>query len=218
LGSSGNYRCGPSTTFEEAGIATDAEIIRASQADPRLFAAIFDRHFDAIYRYLRRRVGESLADDLAAETFTTAFAVRGKYDLRREDARPWLYGIASNLLRHHYRREERQLRAYARTGVDPVQADLDEVLDRVDAATAGPRLARALASLDRRDRDVLLLYAWADLSYQDIADALGIPPGTVRSRLHRARRIVRELLGDIGQYLDRDGCPAQKVEVLDERA
>lgn len=192
---------------------TDAEIIRASHTDPQQFAAIFDRHFGVIYRYLRRRLGESLAKDLSSETFTTAFAARVRYDERRDDARPWLFGIASNLLRHHYRHEERQMRAYARSRVDPIQADLDDVVHRVDAAATGPRLAEALATLDARDRDVLLLYAWADLSYQDIADALSIPVGTVRSRLSRSRRSIRALL-------DLDGYEAQRCteEVVDGRA
>jgi RNA polymerase sigma factor (sigma-70 family) len=173
--------------------ATDAEAIRASQQDPHAFVLVFDRHFDAIHRYLRRRVGRELADELAAETFTQAFSRRERFDARRPDARPWLYGIAANLLRHHYRDEERQLRAYARTGTDPARHDLPPA-DRIDAFALAPELAAAIASLRRRERDVLLLFAWAELDYQEIADALGIPPGTVRSRLHRARRAVRKLL------------------------
>jgi RNA polymerase sigma-70 factor (ECF subfamily) len=199
-------------------MVSDAEVIRSSYSDPPQFAAIFDRHFDTIYRYLRRRVGESLADDLAAETFTVAFGARAKYDPTRPDARPWLYGIAANLLRRHHRREERQLRAYARTGVDPVGADLDAVLDRVDAAAAGPKLANALASLNARDRDTLLLYVWADLDYQAIADALVIPIGTVRSRLSRARRTIRELLGATRQCMDGEhDAPYPRGEVADGR-
>lgn len=180
---------------EESG-PSDAEIIFASRTATHLFAVIFDRHFDAIHRYLCRRVGESLADDLSAETFARAFDQRTRYDLAREDARPWLFGIAGNLLRRHYRAEERQLRAYARTGVDPIsEHDVDAIIDRVDAGFEGPRMAAALASLKRADRDVLLLFAWADLSYGEIAEALGVPVGTVRSRLHRARTHVRDVLG-----------------------
>ena len=184
----------------EAG--SDAQIIAASRVEPLVFAAVFDRHYDAVHRYLARRVGLDLADDLAAETFTTAFDVRRRYDTARPDARPWLFGIATNLLRHHHRGEARRLRAYARLDrpADP-DGGFGGVEARLDAGRAGPAIADALTRLSAGDRDVLLLFAWADLRYEEIAVALRIPIGTVRSRLHRARRRVRELLGDSGQYL-----------------
>jgi RNA polymerase sigma factor (sigma-70 family) len=124
-----------------------------------------------------------------------AFAKRGRYDGSFDDARPWLYGIATRLARKHARREVRELRAYARTGVDPVDVSHDDrVAAEADSAAAAPALAAALASLPRSERDVLLLYAWADLAYPEIAAALSISPGTVKSRLHRARSRVRESL------------------------
>lgn len=198
---------------------TDAEIIRRSEDDPGQFALVFERHFDAIHRYLARRVGVPLADDLASQVFTEAFDGRGRYDTSRPDALPWLYGIAANLLRRHHRTERRQLQAYARLGIDPVAADdLGPLVDRLDAQASGRRLAEALAGLSGKDRDVLLLYAWAELSYSDIAYALGIPVGTVRSRLNRARRRMRELLGLDGQEEGRDARPFPEVEVADGRA
>lgn len=181
---------------------SDAQVIAASRTDPSAFAAIFDRHYDAVHRYLARRVGSDLANELAAETFTGAFDGRRRYDLARSDARPWLLGIATNLLRHHHRSEARRLRAYAR--LDPSQSSeggLSGLDARLDAERAAPALADALMRLSSDDRDVLLLFAWADLRYEEIAAALRIPVGTVRSRLHRARRRLRELLGDSGQYL-----------------
>ena len=78
---------------------TDAQAIGASLADPEAFAVLFDRHFDAIHGYAQRRVGPDLADEIAAETFTRAFDRRRRYDSSRDDARPWLLGIATNLLR-----------------------------------------------------------------------------------------------------------------------
>jgi len=174
---------------------SDAEIIASSRTAPDRFGAIFDRHFALIHRYLHRRVGQILADDLAAETFAIAFRERGNYHSDREDARPWLFGIAANLLRRHRRTERRSLAAYARSGVDPVaEAGFDAVEDRVVADAAGASIAHALKRLRAEDREVLLLYAWADLTYHQIADALAIPVGTVRSRLARARRSVREHL------------------------
>lgn len=181
---------------------TDAQIIATSESDPSRFGEIFDRHFPAIHRYVNRRVGRELADDLTAETFSVAFRSRERFDPTRDDAAPWLYGIAANLLRDHQRSERRRLLAYARTGVDPVQdGGFDAADARLDASSAGPAVARALARLTPGDRETLLLYAWADLSYQEISDALAIPIGTVRSRIHRARRQVHEILAASGSLL-----------------
>ena len=183
----------------------DAALIAASIDTPVAFAAVFDRHYDFVDRYLRRRVGLDVADDLVSETFTTAFRVRASYDLAHSDARPWLLGIATNLVRHQRRAEVRRLRAYERLETEAA-AGIDEALvaARVDAAAERPRIARALARIPDGDRDALLLLAWADLTYAEIAIALDIPIGTVRSRIHRARRRLRELLDLSGQSLFAD--------------
>jgi RNA polymerase sigma factor (sigma-70 family) len=147
------------------------------------FEELFERHFDAIYGYLARRVGPDLGRDLASETFTRAFAARERHNALRGEERPWLFGIANNLLRRHYRDEERRLHAFARLDVH-----------RDDVSPDEPRLAGALGALSCEERDVLLLFAWADLAYEEIAAALGLPLGTVRSRLHRARAHFRAAL------------------------
>jgi RNA polymerase sigma-70 factor (ECF subfamily) len=167
--------------------ATDAEVIAASADNPEAFVALFDRHFDELYRYLARRVGPDLGEDLAAETFARAFDTRRRYFREQVDALPWLYGIAVNLLRKHWRTEERRLRAYAREEARRA-AEPNGRLDQ------GSQVASLLAGLSAEEREVLLLYAWADLSYEDIAAALGVPVGTVRSRLNRARTHARETL------------------------
>jgi RNA polymerase sigma-70 factor (ECF subfamily) len=190
---------GQQASVEAERDQSDGAIIAASAVDGASFAVIFDRHFDEIDRYLARRVGAALADDLAAETFVIAFRSRERYDCEAPDARPWLFGIAANLVRRHWRTERRRLRAYARRGVDPLGDEVDEAERRVDAVAAGPALAGALASLTAAEREILLLFAWADLSYEELAAALGIPIGTVRSRLSRARARVRELLSPSGQ-------------------
>ena len=175
----------------------DATVIESSWQDPETFAQLYDRHAVPIYRYASRRLGEEMADDIVAETFLAAFRRRKDYDLQRPDARPWLYGIAANLIGKHRRAEVRMLRAFARTGADPaVEGHADRIDSQVSAAAVQPDLAAAVAALSPGDRDVLLLVAWADLSYEQTATALGIPPGTVRSRLHRARAKIREALGD----------------------
>jgi RNA polymerase sigma-70 factor (ECF subfamily) len=162
------------------------------------FAQAFHEEYPILHRYLRRRVGGSLADDLAAETFATAYANWERFDESRA-LRPWLYGIAANLLRHHWRSERRQLQAYARTGIDATLEDLGDALDRAAADASKRELAAALADLGDAERDVLLLHAWAELSDSEIAQALALPLGTVKSRLHRARGLLQNRLASSGQ-------------------
>jgi RNA polymerase sigma-70 factor (ECF subfamily) len=177
----------------EPSTHTDAELIARSADAPESFATLFDRHAAALHRYIARRAGPSVAEDLVAQAFLVAFERRARYDTGRPDARPWLYGIATNLLRRHHRDEATMLRAYARTGTDPVTTGCpaERVADRVDAGATFGRLAALIADLPTRERDVLLLYAWADLDPDEIGRALDIPAGTVRSRLHRARKRLR---------------------------
>ena len=177
-----------------AGGGDDAAVIARSLRSPECFGIIFDRHAPAIYRYIARRLGRDSADDLLAETFLVAFRRRGRYDGARPDARPWLYGIATRLVRRHRRDEIRFFRAIARTGADPVSEAFDgQIIDRVAAQAVRKELAAALARLSQAQRDVLLLVA-NGLSYTEAGLALGLPAGTVSSRLARARRIVREAL------------------------
>jgi RNA polymerase sigma factor (sigma-70 family) len=166
---------------------TDAGAIQASIGRPSAFLAIFERHYEVIARYLRRRVDPVLADELAAEVFCVAFSRRDAYDPAQPDARPWLYGIAASLLRSHARAEERELRELARTCFDPLRPSRAE-----PAAATEPELARALAELAPEDREVLLLNAWGELGAEEIASALDLPLDAVRARLERARRAIRE--------------------------
>ncbi|MFI9560357.1 RNA polymerase sigma factor [Nonomuraea endophytica] len=174
----------------------DSAIIRASLREPERFAGLFDRHAAVLHRYVVRRLGPDHAEDVVAEAFTRAFEKRHKYVFDRSEALPWLYGITTNIIGTHRRAEVRGYRALARTGEDPVAAAFDErVVARVSASATRERLAAALAKLGRGERDVLLLIAWGDLSYGETAEALGVPLGTVRSRLSRARRKVAQALG-----------------------
>jgi RNA polymerase sigma-70 factor (ECF subfamily) len=177
----------------------DAALIERSWRDPEAFAGLYDRHAARMHRYVARRLGDGQADDIVSDTFLDAFRHRHRYDLTVSDARPWLYGIAANLIGKHNRSEVRMLRAYARTGADPVLAGTasgtDEADGRISSAAVKRELAAALAGLTAGDREALLMIAWADLSYPEVAAALGIPVGTVRSRLHRARARIRTALG-----------------------
>lgn len=187
-------------------MSDDAEQIRRSVDAPELFEEIFTRHYGAILRYARQRVGHSLGEDIASRTFTIAFERRETYDPRRSSARPWLYGIATNLIRHHYRDEKTHLAALARMPVDP---DLDDVDDpsHLDAERLRPSLLEALAELNVADREVFVLFAVVQLSYEEVAQSLGIPVGTVRSRIHRARHQLRELIGSQAASTDEQGKP-----------
>jgi RNA polymerase sigma-70 factor (ECF subfamily) len=167
----------------------DAAAIQRSEVDPEAFVAVFERHFDAIHRYLHRRVGRDLADELAAETFTHAFRRRKTFEPSFETALPWLYGIAANLVRRHRRTEVRRLRAYARTGVDEsVELDETSVVERLDAENLGAPIAAALASLSADERETVSLVVFAELTYDEVGRVLGIPAGTVASRMSRIRR------------------------------
>ena len=179
-------------------MADDSRVIDSSRRDPDAFAELFDRHSGEIGRYVTRRIGPGSAEDIVAETFLVAFRRRDSYDGSRTDARPWLYGIATNVMRRHRRDEVRALRALERTGVDPVTAEsfADRVDGRVSATETSRRLAPALARLNAGQRDVLLLTAWAGLTVDQIAEVLGIPRGTARSRLDRARTRIRAALAD----------------------
>jgi RNA polymerase sigma factor (sigma-70 family) len=171
---------------------TDAELVAASLSEPAAFVLVFDRHFGTIARYLGRRLSWPLAEDMVAEVFTIAFANRKSYDRERPDALPWLYGIAANMLRTRTRMEERELGLLARTGIDPVTAPSEPGDSlRFDLQ---PSIANALLMLSADEREVLLLVAWADLGYEQIAEALELPIGTVKSRLHRARVVLRAAL------------------------
>ncbi|RST18707.1 RNA polymerase sigma factor [Streptomyces sp. WAC05374] len=183
----------------------DAAVIAVSLERPEVFAELYNRYAADIHRYAARRLGDAAADDITADTFLAAFRARTRYDLGRANARPWLYGIAANLIGKQRRTEVRALGLLARTGHDPVaESWVDHADDRVTAQAVHGALAGALAALSGGDRHVLLLVAWADLTYQEVAEALSIPVGTVRSRLNRARRKVRAALGDSDPTLAHD--------------
>ncbi len=173
---------------------TDGEAITASLADPPAFGVIFERHFSAIHGYLRRRLARQLADELASQTFLVGFDRRAGFDPERVNSRPWLFGIATNLARNHRRREIRELSAIAELTPDPV-IGIDGVEARIDAERMRGLLAQALADLPSGEADVLLLLVWAELDQSEIADALSIPVGTVKSRLARARARLQAGLG-----------------------
>jgi len=173
---------------------TDGEAIAASLSEPRAFGVVFERHFGAILRYLRRRLDDQPAEEATAQTFFVAFDERDRFDRERADAGPWLFGIATNVARRHRRSEVRELRAIAALGVDAGDAEEGSEA-KLDAERLRGPLAQCLAELPAEEADVLYLLVWAELDQPEIAAALDVPLGTVKSRLSRARKRVREALG-----------------------
>ena len=170
---------------------TDAEIFQRSIRDPDAFREIFERHASAVHAYARRRIGMTAGEEILALTFLTAFEKRARFDPSYGSARPWLLGIATNIIRHHLREEREYLRSLGRVAREQSEAPVDDVA-RLDAQRMKPQLITALLSLSDEDRETFLLLALGQLTYEEVASALRIPIGTVRSRIHRSRTHLRE--------------------------
>ena len=192
--------------------STDSDDIAASLVDSQRFAAVVDRHFAEIFRYLARRVGRENAEDLGAETFIVAFSARNRYDPSRANALPWLYEIATNLIRRHRRTEVRMLMAYATAAsqLDPDDDSSEGLVARLDHAASLARVASAFGDLDPDQRDALYLVAIVGLGYAEVSEALDIPVGTVHSRVARARTNLRDLATYSGQEGNEDSIAARE--------
>jgi RNA polymerase sigma factor (sigma-70 family) len=167
----------------------DSAVIAASLEVPGTFGVLFDRYGAVLLRFLARRVDPAEAESLLGEVFRIAFERRAGFQLDRDCARPWLYGIASNVVAKHHRSEARRLRATIRMAGRrvPPEDPADRAVPAVDARARWAFVADSVAELPEQERQTLLLFAWEELSYDEIADVLGVPVGTVRSRLNRAR-------------------------------
>lgn len=167
------------------------------------FGGIFDAYYEEIHVYLAKRLGSFSAPDISAETFLYAFRRRDRYDASKASVRAWLYGFATKLVAKHRRTEERALRAVGRL---PPSTSTEGPEERVTAQVSSEglreRLTAALADLSAADRDVVLLVALGELSHEEVAEALGIPYGTVGSRLNRARKKLRAALGETNPLLE----------------
>jgi RNA polymerase sigma-70 factor (ECF subfamily) len=178
---------------------TDGEVIARSLRASELFAVVFDRHHAAVHAYAARRVGTDAADDVIADVFLAAFAGRKRFDLATVSALPWLYGIAGNTLKRRWRTLaaiDRLDRSVAGRSSTAAESHEDGVADRLDSAADWVVVRGVLDRLAEGDREALLLFAWEELTYPEIGVAMGIPVGTVRSRIHRARTQIRTVLGD----------------------
>lgn len=174
---------------------SDASLWAEARAgDPDAVALLFRRHSKAIYNYLFRSTANwATAEDLLSTVFLEAWRRRDK-ELAEGAVLPWLYGIATNVLRNSRRSERRfrsALRRLPQSGPEPDFSQLAE--ERVDDERRMRQALSLLHQLPRREQEVFVLCAWMELSYDDAALALELPIGTVRSRLSRARARLREL-------------------------
>jgi RNA polymerase sigma-70 factor (ECF subfamily) len=191
--SSGSERSRPDSP-QSADPPTDSALLAGTRID---FAIVFDRHAEGIYRYCARRIGVDDADDAVADTFTIAYERRARFDQSRSSALPWLYGIATNVLRRHRAAEVRRQKLIKQDDEAAPDATADRAVARADADAVVRALSGELSKISRRHREVLYLYA-AGLTYADIATALSVPMGTVMSRLNRARTRLRTALLALG--------------------
>jgi RNA polymerase sigma-70 factor (ECF subfamily) len=171
----------------------DAEVLARSLDEPGEFAVIYARHVAAILRYARRRLGETAGEDAATEVFVRAFKQRAAYAPQHPTALPWLYWLAGQVIGDHARAQRRRLRLFARLAETVAPASAESSGVRPDL---GPEVVRGLRRLAEADRETLLLVVWGELTYEEAAAAVGVPVGTVRSRISRARRQLRQDIPD----------------------
>lgn len=161
------------------------------------FDELYETFADSVFGYIARRLGSQLAEDLTSQAFAEAWACRGQFDASRGSLQGWLFGIATNLIRLHRRQEYRQLKAYGRAAEVPSVSNPEmRIVERLTATDQWPMVARALSDLNVGERDVLWLHIVMGLPYADVADALDIPVGTVRSRLSRGRVRLAKAIED----------------------
>ncbi|GAA3948651.1 RNA polymerase sigma factor [Actinoplanes auranticolor] len=174
---------------------------RIRAGDPATFGQLFSDHAQEVYRYVVRSTGNwSAAEDIVSLTFLEAWRLRGKLRPDGDSVRPWLLGIAVNVLRNNRRAARRHAAALVR--LPPAEAMPDFADELVNRMRDSEQLAAATAALDRlrpAEREVFTLCVWSGLDYAQTAEALGVPVGTVRSRLSRARAKLRELTAEPGR-------------------
>jgi RNA polymerase sigma factor (sigma-70 family) len=169
--------------------SSDTEVLARSADEPSLFAILFERHGVAVRRYVARRVGLEAGEDLFSEVFVRAFRGRGRCRAEHGSALPWLLGVANHVVANHRRAERRRLKALQR-----LAATAPQLIEHEDRALSA-ELVDALRRLQDDDRDALLRVVWGELSYEETANALAVPIGTVSSRIARARRALTAAIG-----------------------
>jgi RNA polymerase sigma-70 factor (ECF subfamily) len=193
---------------ELVDVTDDDDLWRRIQTgDEAAFTCLYRRHVDAIYNYCFRRLGNwSAAEDTAASVFLEAWR-RTDAEVRPGKVLPWLYGIATNAVRNRRRSDRRRVAALRRVPVEVPTPDLaEDAISRADDERQMKTILARVSALSKHEQDVLALCVWSELSYEDAASALGIPVGTVRSRLARTRARLR-VMGPGAEPNDHDPEP-----------
>ncbi|MFF7247448.1 RNA polymerase sigma factor [Embleya sp. NPDC008237] len=190
------------TTDQEQEDADHVLWSRVRTGDRDAFAVVFDRHAGAVYGHVLRRIGDGgEAEDLTSAVFLTAWRRRAEVTFDRDSALPWLLGTANRTLANRRRALKRYRALAARV---PLPRDVpdhaDEVARRIDQERAAEALRRSVARLPRHERDVVELCVWGGLDQQAAATALGVALGTVKARMHRARKRLGGLLAEEGVH------------------
>lgn len=171
---------------------------RIHAGDPDAFRDLFDEHVRSVYNHAFRLMGNwSAAEDVVSLTFLEAWRLRDRVDVSVDGGslRPWLLGIATNVARNVRRAARRHDVALARLPKEDVVPDFaEEVTARINDRERLVVVRMALAALRKPEREVLALCVWSGLDYAEAAEALGVPVGTVRSRLSRARKKLNKLV------------------------
>jgi len=185
----------------------DARLWASAQGgDAEAFGALFARHRDRVYTYCFRRTGSwSAAEDALSVVFMETWRRRHDVQVIEESLLPWLFAVANNISRN----VERSRRRYANLlnslpNVGSIEDHADDVAARVDDERQMRTVLVALHTLGRLDQDVIAMCDWEGLSYEEASAALGVPVGTVKSRLSRARKRLRELLIEVPQLATDD--------------
>jgi RNA polymerase sigma-70 factor (ECF subfamily) len=167
---------------------------RVVDGDGDAFAELFARHVNAVANYaFRRTTNWSTAEDVTSLVFLEAWRQRRRVRFHQETILPWLIGVAHNVVRNMWRSSLRHRRALLRIRVEVADTPEDDVAGRVDDERRMAQVRQLIDRLPPADRTMIELCAWARLSYAEASVALGVPVGTVRSRLSRARARLREL-------------------------
>jgi RNA polymerase sigma factor (sigma-70 family) len=183
----------PQTSERGERARTDGQLLVDGTSGLRI---LYERHFDALFRYAAGRVGRQAAEDVVAETFVIAFRRRAAFDPSHTSALPWLIGIATNLLRSQRRAERKHLATdpYLIDLSGPPDLGLEDTISRADAAAVRGAVMRAVRRLPPSERDAFLVHALAGLEGAELGVALGVSASAAAVRLHRARTKLRTTL------------------------
>jgi RNA polymerase sigma factor (sigma-70 family) len=179
-------------------LLTEATSTTPGSQEALAYGRLWDDHAAAIYRFCFRGTADAgLAEELTSVVFLEAWRRRNDVSVASESRLPWLYGVATNVLRNQRRSRRRYRAALARLPPPLEEPDFAEsLIERLDAERQMQTIRSQLRKLPQLEQEVLSLCVWEGLATREAAIALDVPEATVRTRLHRAREHLRTLGGD----------------------